>query len=121
MTPANPDALADARDLVRHSLKNGAPGLTETAREAVVRSTMLKLESKVLAPILAAKEAAEARAAQLQAEVEALKGALKPFADEADRYDPPENDDDQPLWDVRGSALCLRDLRAARAATAREG
>lgn len=60
--------------------------------------------------------AATSELARLRAEGEAKDRALKPFADEADRYDPPENDDDQPLWDVRGSALCLRDLRAARAA-----
>ncbi|MCP1558606.1 UNVERIFIED_ORG: hypothetical protein M2438_002693 [Methylobacterium sp. SuP10 SLI 274] len=123
MTPANPDALADARDLIRHSLKVGAPGLSDTAREAVLRSITLKLEGKVFAPLLAdlqrvtaerdearevvarcnnsfgsysyhlnphpaeqiekvkwqsrsewqRAEAAEARSAQLQAEVEALK------------------------------------------------
>ncbi|UGB26400.1 hypothetical protein LPC10_01930 [Methylorubrum sp. B1-46] len=43
-----------ARELIRHSLKVGAPGLAEPAREAIVRSIMLKLEGKVLAPLLAA-------------------------------------------------------------------
>lgn len=54
MTPAaTPEALEQARGLIRHSLKVGAPGLTETARDAIVRSIMLKLEGKVLAPLLA--------------------------------------------------------------------
>lgn len=70
MTPAaTPEALVEARALVRHSLKVGAPGLSETAREAVLRSIMLKLDGKVLAPVLADLQ-------RVTAEVEALKGAL---------------------------------------------
>lgn len=82
MTPANPDALADARNLILQSLKVGAPGLSEAAREAVVRSIMLKIEGKVLAPLLAAKEAAEARAAQLQAENKELQTQLDALVQE---------------------------------------
>lgn len=136
MTPANPDALADARELVRQSLKGGGPGLTDATREAIVRSIMLKLEGKVLAPILAAKEAAEARAAQLQAEVEAkdrriavLEDAMEPFA----RFGNLATPDTAETWaGVRHTARistrfrhehfrAARTALAARAATAREG
>ena len=37
-----------ARELIRQSLKVGAPGLAEPAREAIVRSIMLKLEGRGL-------------------------------------------------------------------------
>lgn len=51
----------------------------------------------------------------LRARVETLEGALNPFADEADRYDPVEDDDQQQLW-LADSDLCIGHLRAARAA-----
>lgn len=54
--PVTTDALVEARELVRQSLKGGGPGLTEATREAIVRSIMLKLEGKVLAPLLAAHQ-----------------------------------------------------------------
>ncbi|PXW55593.1 hypothetical protein [Methylobacterium sp. B4] len=94
MTPANPDALADALvdqiarilDLDAHHL--GRPDYygpelilaLASARVRVARKTAGAIIAGPLAPILAAKEAAEARAAQLQAEVEALREALKPFS-----------------------------------------
>jgi len=192
MTPANPDALADARELVRQSLKNGVPGLTETAREAVLRSIMMKLERQVLAPVLAdlkaaedsndalnvklhtlaphdscacsydkpgdvcmhhspALAAAEARAAQLQAEVEAKDRAillLLPFVDyaageglmfvETEDGEHPEMDaadimaavaealglelgSDAYLSLLPKGYFAIRTALAARAATAREG
>lgn len=37
-----------ARELIRQSLRLGAPGLAEPAREAIVRSIMLKLEGNGL-------------------------------------------------------------------------
>jgi hypothetical protein len=49
-----------------------------------------------------------ARAALTAAEV-----ALKPFADEADRYEPDEGDGDHPAWDT---TITIGDLRRARAA-----
>lgn len=163
MTPANPDALADApyvllkRGLFERPGHHGYTGVLRHAgrfshEEASAYAVhggsvtmMLASEAPAYSPACwhetqvedlldllrierEAKAIAEARAAQLQAEVEAkdrriaaLEEALAPFADEAERYDPPTGDDDVGLWDVRGSALCLRNLRAARAATAREG
>jgi hypothetical protein len=55
-SPVTTEALVEARELVRQSLKGGAPGLTEATREAVVGSIMLKLTNKVLAPLLAAHQ-----------------------------------------------------------------
>lgn len=47
------------------------------------------------------------------ARIEALLEALKPFADIADAYDPPEGDDDHPLWD-QARMPTLGMVRAAR-------
>jgi len=43
-----------------------------------------------------------------------VKAVLRPFADEAGRYDPDENYGDQETWDT-DTKLTLRSLRAARA------
>lgn len=60
--------------------------------------------------------AAEADNTRLKAGMEALGAALKPFASEAERYDPEEGDDSDHLYgDVR---LRIGDLRAARHALA---
>ena len=48
-----------------------------------------------------------------------LRKALKPFADIAPKYDPPEGDDDQPLYDTRNFPT-IGMVRAAAAAI-REG
>lgn len=47
------------------------------------------------------------------AEIERLREALKPFAGEAERYDPPENDDEVKAFYTR---FTCGDLRRARAA-----
>jgi len=47
------------------------------------------------------------------AEVERLRMALKPFAEEAGQYDPDEGDDEDSAW---GSRFTIGDLRRARAA-----
>ncbi len=59
--------------------------------------------------------AAAARIAELEAERDRLKAALKPFADEADKYEPDEDDDGMEAW---ASGFTVGDLRAARAALA---
>ena len=46
-----------------------------------------------------------------KAENEALREALKPFADEAKRYDPPEGEGGDPAW---ASSFNIGQLRAAR-------
>lgn len=48
--------------------------------------------------------------------IKRLEEALKPFATDAELYDPPENDDQQQLWDYGSSRLRLAHLRAARTA-----
>ena len=57
------------------------------------------------------------RAATAEAELARTREALEPFSKEADRYDPPENDDKSPVWQCR---LTLGDLRRARAALAKK-
>jgi hypothetical protein len=52
---------------------------------------------------------------RLQHENEKLRAALKPFADIAPKYDPPEGDDDQPLYDTRNFPT-IGQIRAAAAA-----
>lgn len=47
------------------------------------------------------------------AEIKRLREALKPFADEADLYDPPESDDDLPAWSRDFPIGTLRRARAA--------
>jgi len=49
-----------------------------------------------------------------EAEVKRLRDALKPFADIASSYDPPEDDDDQKCWHAE-STPTIGDLRRARA------
>ena len=51
--------------------------------------------------------------ALLLAEVERLRAALKPFAVEAEAYDPPEGDDAEPAWASRFTCGNLRDARKA--------
>jgi hypothetical protein len=50
-----------------------------------------------------------------------LEGALKPFADLAEFYDPPEQDDDLAPWDFNSNELNLGHLRAARFALTNTG
>jgi hypothetical protein len=50
---------------------------------------------------------------RLRARVEVLEGLLSPLSAEADRYDPPEGDDDHLAW---GSVLRIGHLRKTRAA-----
>ncbi len=63
----------------------------------------------------AAKEITRLRAEieRLRARVEVLEGLLSPLSTEADRYDPPEGDDDHLAW---GSVLTIGHLRKTRAA-----
>ena len=68
--PVTTEALVEARELVRQSLRGGAPGLTEATREAVVGSIMLKLTNKVLAPLLAAHQQVTAERDEARAEYE---------------------------------------------------
>jgi len=48
-----------------------------------------------------------------QARAEQLEAALEPFAKEADLYDPPEGDDDQPAWSRDFPIGMLRRARSA--------
>lgn len=61
----------------------------------------------------AALEAA-AEITALRERVEKLEAALRPFAEEAARYEPPEGDDEQLLWGE--FKLTIGSLRRARAA-----
>ena len=110
MTPANPDALADA--LAEFQRRNGF-------HKREIEELLMDFGALVLA-------AAEARAAQLQAEVEALKedGWMQKAASEIDKI--------ADLWSGDGRAYAKtivailraeadRTALAARAATAREG
>jgi hypothetical protein len=54
------------------------------------------------------------RATAAEARVRELESGLKPFAQLADKYDPPEGDDDHTTWDQTALAT-LGDLRRARA------
>lgn len=62
---------------------------------------------------------AEKRAEASEASAAALRTALEPFAKMADSYDPPEGDDDLPIWDTHD--LTIGHLRAARAALPAKG
>ena len=55
------------------------------------------------------------RAESAEAEAERLREALKPFADIAEAYDPPEGDDDDTAWDRRHTPT-IGMLRRARVA-----
>lgn len=55
-----------------------------------------------------------AKIAAKDAEIARMKDALKPFADRADRYDPPEHDDEDVDWDTSAPRLRVKHLRAAR-------
>lgn len=50
---------------------------------------------------------------ELEREVARLREALARFAVEAERYDPPEGDDNEAAWDT---TFDIGDLRRARAA-----
>lgn len=52
-------------------------------------------------------------AAALIDALQAAREALRPFAEEADRYEPDEGDGDHPAWDT---TVTIGDLRRARAA-----
>lgn len=58
------------------------------------------------------KEWESGEIARLKSDLASALEALKPFAEEAFRYDPPENDDDNRVWDCR---LTVGDLRRAAA------
>lgn len=57
---------------------------------------------------------AAAEITALRERVEKLEAALRPFAEEAARYEPPEGDDEQLLWGE--FKLTIGSLRRARAA-----
>lgn len=61
----------------------------------------------------------DARNSELRADNERLREALKPFADRASRYDPDENDNNEPDWCTAAPSIRIGDLRRAR--TALEG
>ena len=61
--------------------------------------------------LIAALEASESARVKAEQERDALKEALKPFADEAFRYEPDDGDSDLPIWDCQ---LTLGNLRDAR-------
>lgn len=50
----------------------------------------------------------------LRTEIARMKDVLKPFADRADRYDPPEHDDEDVDWDTSAPRLRVKHLRTAR-------
>ena len=54
-----------------------------------------------------------------QDDLERMRRALEPFAEEAACYDPDEGDGDEPLW-ATPVTLTIRDLRNARAALSRD-
>ncbi|MBK3406247.1 hypothetical protein H0176_23750 [Methylorubrum populi] len=66
--PVTTGALAAASDLIRESLRIGAPGLTVDTQRALLRSIMLKLTGKVLRPLMAERDAALAALQQVTAE-----------------------------------------------------
>lgn len=63
--------------------------------------------------LLAELDTLRSALSEKEAECERLREALKPFADAADAYDPPEGDDDHLIWDT---TLLVGDLRRARTA-----
>lgn len=46
--------------------------------------------------------------------IDKIREVLRPFADEAAKYDPDENDGDDKLWAYNASGLRLKHLREAR-------
>lgn len=56
-----------------------------------------------------------ARIREQEATIKRMDDALKPFAELADRYDPPDGDDDDMAWEATACPT-VGQLRAARAA-----
>ncbi|MBD8909684.1 hypothetical protein [Methylorubrum zatmanii] len=75
--PVTTEALDYVRDLIRQSIKVGAPGLAEPVREALVRSIFLKIDGKVIQPLLSDKAAALAAHQQVTAERDEANGTLR--------------------------------------------
>ncbi|KAB7784058.1 hypothetical protein [Methylorubrum populi] len=82
--PVLTEALDAARALILQSLTIGAPGLSGCSRDAVVRSIMLKLEGKVLAPLLAALQQQAASIGSLEESVNGLEAAHQQVTAERD-------------------------------------
>ena len=49
------------------------------------------------------------------ARIAALEAGLRPFAERAERYDPPSGDDEDVDWSASAPRIKLKHLRAARA------
>lgn len=84
--------------------------------ESKLSSTPDELEKLFMDPNRAKTEAehwAVREIEKLRAENERLRAALKPFAVEAEAYDPPEGDDAEPAWASRFTCGNLRDARKA--------
>lgn len=83
--------------------------MTDKPELPIVRR-LLKFDDERKAEHWAMNEAADL--------ITALVEALQPFAQDANRYDPPENDDDDLLWSSAGGTR-IGDLRRARDAIKR--
>lgn len=106
-------AILDARAALQAAaLPQAQPASAEqkTLRDAV--STVAELEDR--------ERELMARVAALEAENARMREALGPFAQKAWFYDPPEDDDDNRIWDTRYCPT-LGDLRRARAALSAAG
>lgn len=69
-------------------------------------------ERHIARAIMAERERTAARLDRAEGLLKRAGEALEPFATEADRYDPDEDDGDLPVWDFEPKT---RELRAARA------
>lgn len=82
-------------------------------REGLRSDRPLTLKERLLIGKIIDERAALTAAGEMARELAEAREALKPFSEEAFRYEPPEDDDDNRLWDCR---ITIGDLRrAARA------
>jgi hypothetical protein len=98
---ANPGTYAmETRDLIVRDT-------TEASDAAVARAQVRKLKEE--------NASLDWRARSAEAERDQLREAMKPFADLAEAYDPPDGDDDHTLWDQTQMPTVgmLRDARDA--------
>lgn len=92
--------------------ESAAGHLRHRAEAAEAEVTRLQTELALSKPLYSRR--------QIEARVESLEAALKPFADLAPSYDPPEDDDDHKCWHAE-STPTLGDLRRARNTLASTG
>lgn len=82
---------------------------------APVAHHIARLDPATIRSIAALVSSQDSRIAALEAQVEGMRVALKPFAEEAVCYDPDDGDNDQSPW-ATPVYFKIRDLRRARAA-----